>query len=72
VNLPGYELADDDDQACGPWRPPGFDKGPIGNLLVMGSGQMLICLGVPPPAISILRGLALSAMGMRRVSTPVS
>lgn len=72
MELSGYELADDDDQALRTVAPPGFGKGPIGDLLVLGSGQMLICLGVPPPAISILRGLALSAMGMRRVSTPAS
>jgi hypothetical protein len=35
-------------------------------------GQALITLGVLPPVISILRGLAFSAMGRRRVSTPAS
>jgi hypothetical protein len=35
-------------------------------------GQALISLGALPPVISILWGLAFSAMGMRRVSTPAS
>ena len=36
-------------------------------------GQGLITLGaLLPPVIWILRGLAFSAMGMRRVSTPAS
>ena len=36
-------------------------------------GQALITLGaLLPPVIWILRGLAFSAMGMRRVSTPAS
>jgi hypothetical protein len=36
------------------------------------AGQTLISLGAPPPVTSILRGLAFSAMGMRRISTPAS
>jgi hypothetical protein len=35
-------------------------------------GQALITLGPLPSVISILRGLAFSAMGRRRVSTPAS
>jgi hypothetical protein len=34
--------------------------------------QALICLAPVPPAISILRGFAASAIGTRRVNTPAS
>ena len=56
---------------CGPpTRPGGFsaawgDRGGV-------PGQALITLGPLPPVIWILRGLAFSAMGRRRVSTPAS
>jgi hypothetical protein len=51
---------------------------PAGGGLVCGladgtsRSQALIRLGASLPVISILRGLALSAIGMRRVSTPAS
>jgi hypothetical protein len=46
----------------GPWWPP----------WLLAVAQALISLGDPPAVISTLRGLAFSAIGIRRVNTPAS
>jgi hypothetical protein len=64
---------------CGGMAPAGVPRTlrgtPADNLNRWAAGieaQELIFLGALPPVISILRDLAFSAMGMRRVSTPAS
>jgi len=51
----------------------GHDDHPLRRWLAEATaGQALISAGVSAPVISILRGLARSAIGIRKVSTPVS
>ena len=52
----------------GPW----CGRCPVNETLIPAGYQTVICLAEPSPLISILRGLAFSATGIRRVNTPAS